>query len=157
MEAIYLQSMTDFVLEKMRFWGINDNLLADGLLVKNYANFLKQPLQLGFFVPCDENGNVLSEPKAEDYFNIKIPTDQLKKEDAEGLNRHYADLMLFEDAEKRVLFKVEYKTGICNNKPAIWINGRGAQIIDDFKFLTIEDLAHWNFELTDSAIKQIGL
>lgn len=29
----------------------------------NYANFLKQPLEIWMFVPCDEEGNVLEEPK----------------------------------------------------------------------------------------------
>ena len=28
----------------------------------NYARLLKQPLTLGMFVPCNEDGNVLSEP-----------------------------------------------------------------------------------------------
>ena len=31
--------------------------------VNNYANFLKQPLTLSMFVPCDDDGNVLSNPK----------------------------------------------------------------------------------------------
>jgi len=30
---------------------------------RKYRNFLKQPLELWMFVPCDENGNVLEEPK----------------------------------------------------------------------------------------------
>lgn len=41
-----------------------------------YANFLKQPLKLEMFVPCDEDGNVLEEPEefkdwivSDHYFN----------------------------------------------------------------------------------------
>ena len=33
----------------------------------NFDNFLKQPLNIGMFVPCDENGNVLQEPKNTNY------------------------------------------------------------------------------------------
>lgn len=32
-----------------------------------YAEFLIQPLKLGFFIPCDENGNILKEPIESDY------------------------------------------------------------------------------------------
>ena len=34
----------------------------------NYANFLKQPLTLGMFIPCDLDGNVLEEPFNYEYF-----------------------------------------------------------------------------------------
>ena len=38
----------------------------------NFSNFLKQPLTLGMFVPCDENGNVLEEP-------LLLPSYELDK------------------------------------------------------------------------------
>ncbi|WP_395076319.1 hypothetical protein [Flavobacterium sp.] len=60
-----LISMTDFVLEQhnwsptqVRF----DNEFSNKRfrsVVSKYANFLKQPLTLGMFVPCDDDGNVL--------------------------------------------------------------------------------------------------
>ena len=28
-----------------------------------YANFLKRPLELGMFIPCDKDGNVLEKPQ----------------------------------------------------------------------------------------------
>ena len=43
-----LISMTDFVLQD------NGNILN-----MEYANFLKQTLELGMFVTCDEEGNIL--------------------------------------------------------------------------------------------------
>ena len=64
-----LISMTDFVLEqneKLRK-DIHDNY--NKLLIPqccdrifNYANFLKKPLKLGYFIPCDEEGDILEEP-----------------------------------------------------------------------------------------------
>ena len=73
MQAIYLQSMTDFVIRKYK-----DELVHSGenwrdflekyaRITKSYADFLKQPLKLEMFIPCDENGNVLSEPKEDDF------------------------------------------------------------------------------------------
>jgi hypothetical protein len=54
-----LISMTDFVLEQDKDFKPTRTYKE---LVINYANFLKKPLNLGMFVPCDEEGNVLEEP-----------------------------------------------------------------------------------------------
>jgi len=61
-----LLSMTDFVLEQTSTpFGDDKNTSSDRLVkIEKYANFLKQHLKLGMFVPCDENGNVLEEPNA---------------------------------------------------------------------------------------------
>jgi hypothetical protein len=56
-----LISMTDYVLHKNRVKEDSDTAIFK---VTNYANFLKQPLELWMFVPCDENGNVSEIPKA---------------------------------------------------------------------------------------------
>ena len=34
--------------------------------IYNYATFLKKPLKLEMFVPCDDEGNILEEPKIEE-------------------------------------------------------------------------------------------
>lgn len=72
-----LISTTNFVLEQF-------DLLYKGVInqdeyvtrTKKFADFIKQPLTLGMFVPCDENGNILEEPeqfkdwiKSDHYFN----------------------------------------------------------------------------------------
>ncbi|KPH14391.1 hypothetical protein [Chryseobacterium sp. ERMR1:04] len=53
--------MTTFVIEYYLNEGYAD--LQTLSLMNNYANFLKQPLTLGMFIPVDANGNVLKEPK----------------------------------------------------------------------------------------------
>lgn len=50
--------MTDFVIEKYETTS-NPTLFEE--TVFNYANFLKQPLEIGMFVPCDNYGNVLEQ------------------------------------------------------------------------------------------------
>lgn len=54
-----LISMTDFVLEQGNP-NNTDSQFTDKVIA--YAKFLKQPLKLWMFVPCDENGNFLEEP-----------------------------------------------------------------------------------------------
>jgi len=64
-----LISMTDFVLKQKDELKLRANLhyyveafdLAWKMI--NYANFLKQTLTLSMFVPTDDEGNVLSNPK----------------------------------------------------------------------------------------------
>lgn len=57
-----LISMTDFVLEQeLPTYMQNEEFEEAYYKLYNYANFLKQPLELWMFVPCDENGNVLEQ------------------------------------------------------------------------------------------------
>ena len=58
----FLIPMTDFVnnVGNMENYPSHENALS---WIYNYATFLKQPLKLEMFVPCDENGNILEEPQ----------------------------------------------------------------------------------------------
>ena len=70
----FLVPMTDFVLEQTKNFNavVYDDLETASInlieRIENYANFLKQPLKLEMFVPCDEDGNVLEEPKIEEEY-----------------------------------------------------------------------------------------
>ena len=57
----FLIPMTDFVnnVGNMENYPSHENALS---WIYNYATFLKLPLKLEMFVPCDEDGNVLEEP-----------------------------------------------------------------------------------------------
>jgi len=55
-----LISMVDYVLENEKQPYIEGTKYKD---IINYASFLKQPLTLGMFVPCDLDGNVLEDPR----------------------------------------------------------------------------------------------
>lgn len=141
-----LLSMTDFVLKELEYkknkhyeYDSNDN---DRSLdrIENYAEFLKQPLTLGMFVPCDENGNVLKYPIVKGEF----------------VNKGFVEYQI---ALEKLLFKgfVQYDSYDC----AIYYDGNNYLCIDDewCEGLTIEDLILTNknieIELTESALKQI--
>jgi len=125
----------------------------------NYATFLKQPLNIGMFVHCDENGNFLQEPEHYDLWR------------KHGSFTQYGENLTsicepFFKAKEKVLFEwfelieVSKKTKILshkNKKCEIWINEKNKidEIIHDFK--TIEDFVHFDLELTPNAIKEIGL
>ena len=150
-----LISMTDFVLEQYAIITVIDEINdAKKLLNKifNYANFLNQPLKLEMFVPCDEDGNVLEEPK------------NYKQWERKALNTPYdLDLIKYEQyqqAKEKVLFEgfeygyKWYETFIVmRNK----VTGKGQFQLSKYK--TIEGLLidEFDFKLTPNAIKQLGL
>ena len=95
-----LISMTDFVINKrkelLRHSEYKNDLENYANIVYNYANFLKQPLNLGMFVPCDEDGNILKEPKRwEDY---------LQYPDSFDGNKEWDELYDYQQAKEKVLF-----------------------------------------------------
>lgn len=141
--------MTEFVLEQSKgdkwtelsrkYGDLSGNVYAR--YVRNYANFLTQPLTLGMFVPCDEDGNVLEYPKTLGVYSL-LHTDK------------YIDLFnQIQKAKKRVLFEGFEIQG------EDWVtmkNGVGCSV-NNLKEMTIEDWVKYNPTLTPTAIKQIGL
>lgn len=138
-----LISITDFVLNGMQ---TADYIkLYDGC--RNYANFLKQPLTLGMFVPCDLDGNVLK----------IIPLNEHKQ----GSIFEFIQHKLFEEAKERVLFEgIEYVEEKHKRSHSIVRICKSLSTInypDFWKNKTIEDLIPYNLRLTPTALKQIGL
>jgi hypothetical protein len=68
-----LISMTDFVLEQIE---LNNKEINDDTrtldIIDNYAKFLKTPLNLGMFIPCDENNKPLNEPSCMYIYQTQI-------------------------------------------------------------------------------------
>jgi hypothetical protein len=135
--------MTDFVLEQ------HEQCISSNGRTYNYANFLKQPLTLEMFVPCDNDGNVLKEVISFDpdissqYYSYQIYQNQL-----------------FQEAKVKVLFK-----GFCINQiNSNWFditNIRKKCVVftkfghnNDFKlnenYSTIEDLIYYDLILAVS-------
>ena len=146
MEAIKLQSMTDLItwVDEKR----NGNGGHYDIIIR-YKNFLKQPLKLGMFVPCDENGNVLD------------PSDVFKSCEKGFLYGKAKERVLFKGFEvKKSPYDKTNTTEYIGWEPynaSIFLNLRGSgwKIMDEY--LTIEDLVKSKIELTETAIKQIGL
>ena len=68
-------------------------------LIVNYKNFLKQPLTLGMFVPCDEEGNVLEEPIYPSKFRTGVYPHS-----GGVLKKYEIKLEQYQQAKERVLF-----------------------------------------------------
>ncbi len=126
-----LVSMTDFVLEQK-----GDNL--------KYAQFLKQPLNSGMFVPCDIEGNVLEEPKRISYSYNPIINEM-----------HDNKVIRYKQAKERVLFE-----GFEVKGDSIVYDGQYLLLVDKLRDVNIEFLYFCggdNIELTKSAKNQLGL
>jgi len=129
-----LVNMVDFILT---------NQYTEGQHI-NYAEFLSKPLQLGFFVPCDLDGNVLNKPEC-----------SLGKECASP------PCVEYQEAKYRVIFNVHLMKGKANHLREIWNDEKYLFTYNESTKLfltvgsTIESLVKYNLVLTESAKKQI--
>lgn len=143
METFRLKSMVDFVLENAKQPYVEGTKYKD---LVNYAKFLKQPLKLEMFVPCDEYGNFLEEPCDYKYW---IKDDENGA--YEGQNEYMC--IKYQQAKEKVLFE------------GFEFNGKYVKYSEDWLYLdeeiceaeTIEFLITYNINLTPNAIKNLGL
>ncbi len=168
--------MTDFVLKQNYTTTLDisqidfyDKELSILEKIRNYAKFLKQPLKLEMFVPCDENGNILEEPKKTDYqvdVNTKCSGWKYLYDSNDKLIGYYddrkwkEDFVKFKQAKEKVLFEgfeID-KNGylVHNNDISI---GRFISYQEGFNFLfrdnmkNIEDLVDFDFFINENTIK----
>ncbi|AQW96675.1 hypothetical protein BBD31_01630 [Elizabethkingia anophelis] len=144
--------MTDFVLQEFKRWENKDTPAYQStgkyvLGTKIYADFLKQPLALWMFVPCDGDGNPWIYPPTNEEW------EWAKKDSTEAEQSFKQKEYFFKKAKERVLFEgfkvVDY-----------WIENKYGEHLIDIDALiafSIEDLASWHMdiELTPTAIKSI--
>ena len=144
-----LISMVNFVLNNHKIWYNGGNLKPQKLqrIIVNYANFLSKPLQKWMFVPCGEDGNLLSEPK--DYADILEQGSRVY---------HYDNIIearKYQQAKERCLFYgFEFSRETANYVFFIR-DGIYTQLIPKAYTETIEDLTKHNLILTATAQKQI--
>jgi hypothetical protein len=137
-----LISMTDFVLEQ------NEKFKKDiwtaahySSIIICYARFLKQPLKLEMFIPCDDEGNVLKF----DYPQNKA-FDEIAQEAFEKQYEQEKEKVLFEGfspADNSFDFKTNYQL----------FRVKDYKTIEDF----IKENNRVELILTESAIKILGL
>ena len=144
-----LVSMTDFVLKLTE----QDEYSAIEILdkftdISRYAMFLKLPLKLEMFVPCDEDWNVLEEPKIEEEY-VDEHTTQIFAQYQYDLDKA-KEKVLFEGIEFRKNGGVNFLTIKEDTFAFFDFNVK-------FKNLTIEYLIQYDLQLTENAVKQIGL
>lgn len=136
-----LQSMIAFIKEQTERLRFRDDC-EFAYTVRKYAKFLEQILELRMFVPCklvDGVWVIFEEPKVtgSNWFRWK-------------------------EAKERCLFKgfeicIGNKAVSDKNGCIILIHGNGNYSTSGKQIITIEDLVKYNFQLTETAEKQIGL
>jgi hypothetical protein len=143
-----LISMTDFVTENVQTGCAVEQIQK----LRRYSEFQKQPLQLGFFVPCDLEGNVLEAPEFPHTYASENADLYVKQFDKQ--------LEAYKQACNRVLFEGFKPSGIrhtvCDivGNPSIVIGIGFKNGINQ----TIEDIANRHsgrITLSEIALKQI--
>ncbi len=121
-----------------------------------YANFLKQPLTLQMFVPVDKHGVILEDLKfccsGSDCGCMGQPVNVGSQEE---IDEYYEakERVLFKDCDVKEIKSDKNYFVVYHKTRQIWISWTD-RIIDDF----ILNRNYLNgIELTDSAIKQLGL
>lgn len=165
-----LISMTDFVLQFDKPAGYYEDQ-SDFLhcqveymeRVMEYAKFLKQPLILGMFIPCDEAGNVMEEPNEYSKWIKAVVIDELNyfSDGWDGCRQYH-------EAKERVLFECVQYHDIqpSSNSNYFSLNGVKFSIQNNngsysllYGFDTVEKLLKkvGEINLTESATKKIRL
>ena len=155
-----LISMTDFVLEQNTKWEYETDAMTHLSIIIGYAEFLKQPLTLGMFVPCDEDGNIMDEPKTccsgRECGCMGMPYNYFSREELNG----------YEEALNRVLFEGFHLIGdkeieLKGTDNWFVFNEKSIEFSNEFsqeKYVyKVDDLVELELILTESAKKQIGL
>jgi len=137
-----LISMTDYVeiiLKEHLDRDMSEHRLVE--LLGNYKDFLKTPLTLGMFVPCDEDGNVLEEPPS-------------GKENYKDHNDWCGQYDNYQQAKGRVIFE-----GCIYNTQWHYFTIVKTNDIFSLHVLNniIEDLMDYKLTLTPAKAKELGL
>ena len=128
-----LISMTDYVLEQYKINQCDEDYIFN---VLKYANFLKQPVTLGMFVPCDENGNVLEEPKFYFHHEYKVALEKYQKAKEKVLFNGFKIKDGLSISDEHSIFHPFW------NYEGVWKISKGIK--------TIEDLIPYNINLAVS-------
>lgn len=164
-----LISMTSFVLEQEKNYShvTRDAKKNPFLLVVHYAKFLKQPLKPSMLFTCDDNENVIEEPRDYLFYTVGIaPTDEQVKECAEYDKAKekvmFEGFMNIDTRKKGQIYFALKQSHRTNNIDHIMSDAFGLFFFDSnnekFRINTVEHLLNFSdLQLTASALKQIGL
>lgn len=155
-----LVPMTDFVIEYYSHEGYAD--LHTLKVMNNYANFLKMLLSLEMFVPTDQLGNILKEPKNYSDWKSLSHNNELDENDSPSMLNEYK---YYNKAESKRLFdgfEVAYNgfsvvriVATYNKDIELSFN----KVEGKFQhYITIESLLNFDAVfLSKTALKKIGL
>lgn len=143
MENNKLITATEKILETYKSLCNGEIAEKEALMIPvRYAKFLSQPLTLYMFVPCDDEGNVLEEPKITQIAKFQTPTKSF-----EDYQR------IYNEAKSKVLFE-GFKMCDRGDKTCIMTDSFH---LNEFmwKNKTIETLVRYELTLSATALKQI--
>lgn len=174
-----LISMTDFVLEQDNIKNVNDAIKFNNCL--NYANFIKKPLKLEMFVPCDENGNIYVDYKVFKKYDgtVCMPYEGLFEIEANKKCKGWKYLNLPQEhkEDQRYYDSISYQKAFLKHREAqekvlfenfeISINTTGEKVVlGDYTCLKVSELENRTIEyltkyvhikLTQNSIKKLEL
>lgn len=153
-----LISMTEFVLEQEKQMTENDSYeFAFGMSSRmiNYAKFLTKQLELGYFVPCDEDGNVMLLPGS-----APIYTHSLEYIDE---YQQVLDKVIFEGFEvksKNIIssgFEEMLFLPFNNGNTEVYVTDFTQENTKETLCYTIEDIIKYNLTITPQSVKRFNL
>ena len=124
--------------------------------ITNYANFLKQPLKLEMFVPCDDESTPIEPPTEKDKIDLGGGFATIKeRQELEDWENDY------QKAQEKVLFKgFEFlkKPGRHSGLHTYVFKHqtKGKVLVSFFLNSNIEDVVYLDLELTENAIKKLN-
>ena len=161
----FLIPMTDFVnnVGNMENYPSHENALS---WIYNYATFLKLPLKLEMFVPCDEDGNIWQYPPTKEEWEW-AQKDSADAEQSFKRKKHY-----YEKAKEKIMFEgfdvfnsatknpdiINRNLGIIicfNSIISVMIEGANGYGGFSNNEILIEQLSQYNLELTPAALDAI--
>ena len=150
--------MTNFVLEQFKLL-YNSKISQDEYVsrTKKYSDFLKQPLKLEMFLPCDEEGNALEHLDVNCLKNESCTCGEEDYNDCKDLKRE------LRKAEQKVLFKGILKAESDEKEIRVTFESIAkndisyiCSVFDYKEGFTVEHLEDFNLKLTNAALKQLG-
>ena len=137
MEKKYLIPLSEYVKSNKADMSPNNDVFSVLNRLNSYTNLITQPINLGQFIACDLDGNVLEKPQEPEHpYNDKKCDVWFQYEIC--LNR-------YQEAQERVLFK---RFSSSQHKGLVKFKQNGSYtFLDIKKFDTLEDLTHLKLEL----------
>ena len=139
----FLIPMTDFVnnVGNMENYPSHENALS---WIYNYATFLKKPLKLEMFVPCDNDGNILEEPT------------NYEKRLSNMMTEYNDEVYTYNQAKEKVLFEgfKPYEDYECAKYEDVYVD----EEVCDGKFTIeelIKDVGKTKIKLSQTALNAI--
>lgn len=158
-EYVDLRPMTSTFDTEQSDWYYKEVQLLDE--IRNYTNFITQPLNLSHFVPAIEKDGkwvVLEEPKKEQFLTISglYQTDYHKKAIQEYQTA--LDNVVFKGFEYENKEHLEEFSTLKNDKTSFNYDEKYMTFEENrFYIETIEDLIPYNLEVNDNIIKKFNL